>query len=117
MDMYSSVARPEVKGGETMLFWADAWNFDGSANSLSERFPRLFSFAKDDKISVRDMVPLLDRLEEFYRPLSAHAYEEFCFIQDKLDQLQLTPIGHDEWKCAKGAYKAHHYYLSLYDHI
>jgi hypothetical protein len=60
---------------------------------------------------------LLDRSDEFHRSLSAQAYEEFCFIQDKLDQLQLVPIGHDEWKCAKGAYKAHHYYLSLYDHI
>jgi hypothetical protein len=109
MDKYRSVVRPEVKSGETVLFWTDEWNFDGSGNSLSERPPRLFS--------VRDMSLLLDRSDEFHRSLSAQAYEEFCFIQDKLDQLQLVPIGHDEWKCAKGAYKAHHYYLSLYDHI
>jgi hypothetical protein len=117
MDKYRSIAKPEVKSGETVLFWTDVWNFDDSENSLSERFHRLFSFVKDDKISVRDMVMLIDRTEEFYRPLSAQAYEEFCFIQDKLDQLQLTPVGHDEWKCAKGTYRAHHYYLSLYAHI
>jgi hypothetical protein len=88
MDNYRSVARPDVKSGETVLFWTDAWNFDESTITLSERFPRLFSFAKDDKISVRDMALMIDRSEEFHRPLSAQAYEEFCFIQDKLDQLQ-----------------------------
>jgi hypothetical protein len=88
--------------------------FDSSTIPVSERFPRLFSFSKDENISVRYMPLLIDRSDEFHRPLSAQAYEEFCFLQDRLDQLELAPLGHDECKCPKGAYKAHHYYLSLY---
>jgi hypothetical protein len=33
--------------GDSFLFWTDKWQFMGSAEPLSARFPRLFSFASD----------------------------------------------------------------------
>jgi hypothetical protein len=49
MDQYRSFATPHVGSGETVLFWSDEWEVDGSTTPLSQRFARLFSFAKDDK--------------------------------------------------------------------
>ena len=34
--------------GKTIMFWADLWN----NNLLEQKFPRLYSFAKNQKISV-----------------------------------------------------------------
>jgi putative hemolysin len=81
MDNYRSVAKPEVKSGETVLFWSDEWEVDYSRVPLQQIFPRLFSFAKDEKISVRDMVMLQHRSEEFHLPLSSQAYDEYMLIQ------------------------------------
>jgi hypothetical protein len=85
MDKYRNIAKPIVKSGETILFWSDEWEVDGSTVPLRQRFPRLFSFSKDDKISVRDMVMLRDRTEEFYLPLFGMAYEELLVLQNWLN--------------------------------
>jgi hypothetical protein len=117
MDNYRAVAKPDVKSGETILIWADEWEVDNSRIPLQPRFPCLFSYAKDEKISVRDMVKLLDRSEEFHLPLSSQAYDEFLIIQQWMGDMELAQIGCDEWKCSYGDYKPHKYYLSLFDHI
>jgi hypothetical protein len=117
MDQYRGFAKPEVKSGETVLFWSDAWELDSSTVPLRDRFPRLFSFAKDSKISVRDMVQLQHRAEEFYLPFSAKAYDEFILLQGWLDNISLHQLGSDTWSCAKGDYRANAYYVSLYDHV
>jgi hypothetical protein len=109
--------QPDVKSGETVLFWAVEWEIDNSRIPLQQRFPRLFSFAKDEKISVRDMVMLFDRSEEFHLPLSSQAYDEFLVIQGCMGEMDLSQDGCDEWKCSYGDYKPHKYYLSLFDHI
>jgi hypothetical protein len=117
MDQYRSFATPHVGTGETVLFWSDEWEVDGSTTPLSQRFAHLFSFAKDDKISVRDMVMLRDRTKEFHLPLSGRAYDEFIALQGWLDQMEMAPMGNDEWKCAGGSFKAKKYYMSLFDHV
>jgi hypothetical protein len=117
MDQYRGFAKPEVKSGETVLFWSDAWELDSSTVPLRDRFPSLFSFAKDSKISVRDMVQLQHRAEEFYLPFSARAYDEFILLQGWLDNISLHQLGSDTWSCAKGDYRVNAYYVSLYDHV
>lgn len=114
---FRAVAKPDVRSGETVLFWADEWDVGNSRIPLQQRFPRLFSFVKDAKISVRDMVLLLDRTEEFHLPLSSQAYDEFLILQGWMGEMDLLQEGSDEWKCAYGDYKPHKYYLSLFDHI
>ena len=47
--LYSEVT---INMGDSVLLWFDAWVFLGSSVPLRERFPRLFSFAIDDKVSV-----------------------------------------------------------------
>jgi hypothetical protein len=117
MDQYRGFAKPNVKSGETILFWSDAWEVDNSSIPLSDRFSRLFSFVKDSKISVRDMVQLQNRSEEFHLPLSSRAYDEFLLPQGWLDNVSLQQLGSDTWSCARGDYRAHAFYGSLYDHV
>jgi hypothetical protein len=117
LDNYRNIDKPTVKSGETILLWLDEWEVDGSTIPLRQHFPRLFSFSKDDKISVRDMVMLRDRTEEFHLPLSGMAYEELMVLQKWLDQLELLDPRNDEWTCIWGNIKAQKYYLSTFDHV
>jgi hypothetical protein len=117
MDQYRGFAKPNVKSGETILFWSDAWEVDNSRIPLSDRLPRLFSFVKDSKISVRDMVQLQNRSEEFHLFLSSRAYDDFLLPQGWLDNVSLQLLGSDTWSCARGDYRAHAFYGSLYDHV
>jgi hypothetical protein len=49
MDNFHAVAKPDVKIGETILFWADEWEVDNSRIPLQQRFPRLFLFCQGCK--------------------------------------------------------------------
>jgi hypothetical protein len=51
MDQYQAVAKPEVKSCEIVLFWSHEWEIGSSRIPLRQRFARLFSFARDDKLS------------------------------------------------------------------
>jgi hypothetical protein len=117
MEQYRGIAKPDVKSGERVMFWSDEWEVDNSRIPLRDRFPRLFSFAKYDKILVRDMIQMHNRSEEFHLPLSSRAYDEFLLLQGWLDQISLQQKGSDTWSCARGDYKARIYYASLYDHV
>ena len=65
-----------INMGDSVLFCFDAWIFLGSYIPLRERFPRLFSFVIDDKVSVRDVLNTLDMSELFHLPLTPEAMEE-----------------------------------------
>jgi hypothetical protein len=64
--------------GKTVLFWKDFWV---SGEILCEKFPRLFSFALDEDISVNKIHISEDRFSHFVLPLSIEAFQEFeCLI-------------------------------------
>ena len=46
---YRGVTLVEVRDGSTVLFWKDLWH----NNILSDRHPRLFSFATNEDVSVQ----------------------------------------------------------------
>jgi hypothetical protein len=48
VDLYRWIAPYKVGDGSTMLFWLDVWN----DHLLQDKFPRLFSYAKNKSISV-----------------------------------------------------------------
>jgi hypothetical protein len=47
-DTYRGIAKCSIGDGSSVLFWSDIWN----DLLLQDKFPRLFSFAKDKLISV-----------------------------------------------------------------
>ena len=55
-----------VGTGDSALFWYDKWN----GFNMQEKFPRLHSFALDNKSSIGDVIEAHDRTELFELPLS-----------------------------------------------
>ena len=45
----------QINEGDTALFWSDNWNLGSEVSSLQTRFPRLFSYAKDPWILVKEI--------------------------------------------------------------
>ena len=72
-DKFRGVASCIIGDGSTVLFWLDVWN----GHYLQEKLPRLFTFAKDQKISVADFLTAPDKAVHFHLPLSEQAYHEF----------------------------------------
>jgi hypothetical protein len=82
--------------GTSFLFWSDKWKIGESTIPLSERFPRLFSYDLDDKLSAAEVYGTQDRTQLFHLPLSVQAYDEFCNLQMILAQNPLSG-SKDSW--------------------
>jgi hypothetical protein len=79
-DIYRQVTHCKLGNGETILFWSDNWK----DLVIDERFPRLFSFAKDKLISVKEALQITDPAQAFHLPISNEAAAELRTLQDML---------------------------------
>jgi hypothetical protein len=68
---YRSITRSQVQGGSSTLFWKDFWT---KGDLLCHKFPRLFSYALDDDISVAKMASFEQLNSGFALPLSFVAF-------------------------------------------
>lgn len=78
--LYRGVAHYVLGDGSTVMFWEDLW----SSQILADSLPRLFSFALDTQLSVKNIVDSVDLADIFALPLSAEAHEEFLSLQQFL---------------------------------
>jgi hypothetical protein len=78
------------------MFWQDNWDIDGSNKPLMLRFPRLFSFVLNDKMSALQVFEVEDLAELFYRPLSMQAFQELEKLQCLMQNNHLSERK-DEW--------------------
>jgi hypothetical protein len=69
----------------------DIWN----DHLLQNEFPRLFSFAKNKKISVAQF--LLNNNIEQQVPLSVEAFQEYQSLQQVIQQIQIIDQAKDSW--------------------
>jgi hypothetical protein len=114
---YREVARVKPGAGNTILFWSDNWWFDGSTQPISERFPRLFSYALDSKLSAAEVFASDDMAALFHLPISAQAYEEMQQLSSKMRASPLS-LDRDCWEYVWGStYQASQYYKHLHAHI
>lgn len=58
--------------GSSVLFWDDQW----TNQTLSEQYPRLLSFTKNPRISVKEVFDAEELESLFFRPLSQGAFDE-----------------------------------------
>jgi len=79
------VASRAVGNGTSVLFWLDVWN----GHYLQEKLPRLFSFAKNQKISVAAFLSITDMTSHFHLPLSEQAHQEYIELQGIIQGIQL----------------------------
>lgn len=69
-DKFRGVAACSVGDGSEALFWLDVWN----GNLLQNKFPRLFSLAKDKNIYVLKFLTNNIIEDQFYLPTSEQAF-------------------------------------------
>ena len=60
--------------------WSDSWQLGQEASTLQTRFPRLFSYAKEPWIIVKEFFDSQDVFQHFHLPLSAQAFDDLVLL-------------------------------------
>jgi hypothetical protein len=89
IDIYRGITSSQIGHGDTVLFWKDHWNID---QLLCDRFPRLFSFALNEDISVADFIRSEDQFQFFALPLPVQVYEELSALLNITRELGNMPV-------------------------
>jgi hypothetical protein len=101
VDNFRGVAFVNHGTGETASFWHDSWNLAGSKQSMSQRFPKLFSYVLNDKASIAHVYQREDILDLFYTHLSMQAFQELLELQSLMQDNPLTSEK-DRWQYCWG---------------
>jgi hypothetical protein len=117
VDDYRVVSFVKPGRGDSFLFWSDKWMFNGSSEPVSARFPRLFSYVLDPKISASQFYQTEDKGTLFYLPLSDQAYEEFNQLSLQMASSPLS-LDRDLWSYDWGdSFTSLRYYKHLHANI
>ena len=91
--IYRGIARCTIGNGSIVTFWDDLWTND----ILSFKYPRLYSFAKEQRISVQKITQTEGIPEIFTLPLSEQAMEELLSMQHDIQQVNYDVGSNDVW--------------------
>jgi hypothetical protein len=107
VDKYREFCSVKIGAGDTALFWFDSWH----GSLLHSQFPRLFSFAMDQNIYVRDFIDTANRTQFFQLPMSPQAFYEFQELKLSLQNVHCDPMVRDVWSTIwrDGAYSSRLY--------
>jgi hypothetical protein len=83
---FKSLASPTIKDGKNALFWIDSWH-DGP---LQLSMPELYSYAKNNRISVNKVFETENLADLFYLPLSQVGFLQFQELQQIRESSQLS---------------------------
>ena len=113
---FRSVSSVVPGKGNTFMFWEDAWALGDSTQPLALRYPRLFSYVLDRKMSAAEVYGHPDMLSLFYLPLSEQAFEEFQELSAKMELGPLS-LENDRWIYSWGTqFSAAQYYKHVHQH-
>jgi hypothetical protein len=113
MPIFRGIASSSVKDGTSTLFWKDAW----LDQINSEAFPRAFSFALEEDISVQRFLSASSLPDSFHLPLSPETLDEVMLIQRESNHIQLCNE-HDVWTYPWGKhYTPSQYYMFCFREI
>jgi hypothetical protein len=89
---FKEVAQCDFIQEKSILIWQDKW----SALPLKDTWPHLYSFCKDEGISIKQALLVPEASDLFYLPLSGETLLQFHLFQALL--LDLEPaMGTDTW--------------------
>lgn len=111
---YCQFAKPSLGNGRSIMFWNDTWILELNGSSISQSFPRLFSYVLDGQLSVAQVLGH-DLLENFHLPLSTQAFQELQSLQQILVNYQISAMN-DQWIWLfnKGCYRPKSYYIQVH---
>jgi hypothetical protein len=98
LEDFKKMARITVKNGSTCFLWLDNWN-NGSRNLI---YPKLFSFAKSQFISLKSAAASESLEDHFHLPLSIEAFDQFHLLSHLLQSLHLSE-DNDVWSYVWGS--------------
>lgn len=113
VDIFRGILNCIVGDGKSCLFWEDLWN-----NKIrSAAFPRIFSFARNGKISVH-MFSQRDLSQLFVLPLSKQAFQEYLLMSSS-DPLSHLNGDRDLWTYVwgNGIFSSQKIYAMNFMHI
>lgn len=84
--LYKEVAKCTVGSGQAILFWKDSW----TEQPLNLLYPELHSFAISNNNTVVEMINCQDLADQFHRPLTLQAYNQFTTLEQSLNHINLT---------------------------
>jgi hypothetical protein len=116
VESYRSVTHCSVGSGTSVLFWKDFWCEN---ELLCDKFPRLYSYALDEDLSVCDVVTSTDFSTSFALPLSVEAYEEFLQVTQVVQDITLdaTVVDQRTFTWGTSIYTAAKYYNFVFSHL
>uniref|UniRef100_A0A0A9U841 Uncharacterized protein n=1 Tax=Arundo donax TaxID=35708 RepID=A0A0A9U841_ARUDO len=82
-DHFRGIAAATAGNGSTILLWQDVCN----GSYLKEELPRLFSFVRNDNISLQQFLHNPTPHDNFHVPLSMQALEELQVLQTTITQI------------------------------
>ena len=117
VDNFRAVSKVLMGDGTSFCFWKDKWEIGNSCQSLMSKFPRLFSFAKEESISAAKVYAVEELHSLFHLPLCILAFEEMEQLKLLMDcnPVDNTP---DKWIYYWGNnYLAAKFYKHIHSHI
>jgi hypothetical protein len=70
---FKQIAQCDFQQGNSILLWQDSW----SHIPRKDTFPHLFSFCKNEAISIKKALLIIDLEDLFHLPLSEEALPQF----------------------------------------
>lgn len=112
--IFRSIAKCELGNGSSVCFWDDLW----TDSVLAQTYPRLASFARNDGVSVLEVMQAEDMDELFLLPLSQQAFEELKNLQAHLQTLPYNMNNEDRWIPKWGnTYTSRRFYSKVFSNI
>lgn len=98
---YKRMAMATIHSGSSCFFWLDLWG----GQVLQHTFLELFSFCRDNNVTVQKMKSTATIISSFHLPLFTEAYEQFQQLGILIQNLQLT-TDPDQWSYIWGSMRA-----------
>ncbi|KAJ1283790.1 hypothetical protein BS78_03G153800 [Paspalum vaginatum] len=98
-DHYRGIANCKASNGTTVLLWNDVWN----GCYLREELPRLFSFTKNENVSLAEFMADEEIQNHFHIPLTEQAYQELQELQVKILHVRSQDSQDDVWQYCWGS--------------